>query len=209
VGRVKGVLFDCFGTLFYNESGLTPFQKLQKLLGDFKKENFLEFVERVRTRGEDLEKALRDFLGKEGKKNLLGKALRIMRQKNERMLAYPETFEVIEKLKEKGIKVGIVSNTYRESFERVRKAYPVEKIFDAVVLSYEVKCAKPSPEIFRIAAEKLGLRPEEVLFVGDTTETDYEGAKRAGMQAVLLDREGKHEEVRERVRNLREILKLF
>ena len=132
-----------------------------------------------------------------------------MRQKNERMLAYPETFEVIEKLKERGIKVGIVSNTYRESFERVRKAYPVEKIFDAVVLSYEVKCAKPSPEIFRIAAEKLGLRPEEVLFVGDTKETDYEGAKRAGMQAVLLDREGKHEEVRERVKNLREILKLF
>ena len=58
-----------------------------------------------------------------------------------------------------------------------------------MTLSWQVGHAKPSPEIFRAACAKLGVRPEETLMVGDDLDEDYTSARTAGLQAVLLGRE--------------------
>lgn len=56
------------------------------------------------------------------------------------------------------------------------------------------------------AVEKLGLQPHEVLFVGDSLEIDYEGARNAGLKALLIDRENKVQKQVEKIRSLQEIL---
>jgi epoxide hydrolase-like predicted phosphatase len=57
-------------------------------------------------------------------------------------------------------------------------------MFDAVVISGEVGLNKPEPEIFRLGAERLGVPPEECVFVDDLRE-NCEGAEAVGMTAIL------------------------
>jgi len=51
--------------------------------------------------------------------------------------------------------------------------------------------------------ELLDVRPAEAAMVGDTVEDDVEGARAVGMQAVLLDRDGRHPEIEDRLTDLR------
>ncbi|MDD2981458.1 MAG: HAD-IA family hydrolase, partial [Hespellia sp.] len=59
----------------------------------------------------------------------------------------------------------------------------IAKYFDAVVTSEEAGRDKPGPEIFELCAKKAGCQVEECLFIGDSEEKDYMGAKDVGMQA--------------------------
>lgn len=55
------------------------------------------------------------------------------------------------------------------------------------VLSFEVGYVKPDPEIYDIVLSRAGLRPDQVLFVGDTPAADIEGPRKAGMKAMHID----------------------
>jgi putative hydrolase of the HAD superfamily len=62
----------------------------------------------------------------------------------------------------------------------------LEDLFEAVVVSGEHGIHKPDPAIFKIACDKMGVLPEEVIFVGDTFSTDIYGAVLSGMKTVFL-----------------------
>src|ERR671937_164738 len=66
----------------------------------------------------------------------------------------------------------------------------LQPLVDAVVISAEVGVAKPDPAIFRAALERLGARAEDSLHVGDSVENDVAGARAAGLDAVLVARNG-------------------
>lgn len=55
------------------------------------------------------------------------------------------------------------------------------------VLSFEVGYVKPDPEIYGIVLSRAGLRPDQVLFVGDTPAADIEGPRQAGMRGMHID----------------------
>jgi epoxide hydrolase-like predicted phosphatase len=81
-----------------------------------------------------------------------------------------------------GIKTGLVSNSWGEGL-----AYDpalLQELFDAVVISGEVGLHKPQPEIFRLAAERIGVAPEVCVFVDDLRE-NCAGAEAVGMKAIL------------------------
>jgi epoxide hydrolase-like predicted phosphatase len=80
-----------------------------------------------------------------------------------------------------GVRTGLVSNSWGAG----RYDRPTfDELFDGVVISGEVGLHKPQPEIFRLAAERVGLRPEECVFVDDLRE-NCEGAEAVGMTALL------------------------
>jgi putative hydrolase of the HAD superfamily len=80
-----------------------------------------------------------------------------------------------------GVKTGLISNSWgRGRYDRASFG----KLFDGVVISGEVGLYKPQPEIFRLGAERIGLTPEECVFVDDLRE-NCEGAEAVGMTAVL------------------------
>jgi putative hydrolase of the HAD superfamily len=60
--------------------------------------------------------------------------------------------------------------------------------FDVLVIAEEVRLAKPDPEIFQVACERLGVAPQQAAHVGDRLDVDAEGALDAGLSAVWLDR---------------------
>ena len=103
-------------------------------------------------------------------------------------------------LREHGLKIGLVSNTGRDLAAFV--AHHALDV-DAAVGSGAHGKTKPHPAIFLSALGELGIRAEEAAMVGDSPEDDIAGARALGMQAFLVDREGRFPEAVGRLPDLR------
>jgi epoxide hydrolase-like predicted phosphatase len=88
--------------------------------------------------------------------------------------------EAVGRAREAGVPTGLISNSW------VMDHYTEEirALFDEVVISAEVGLHKPQPEIFLLAAKRLGVAPENCVFVDDLRE-NCAGAEAVGMTAVL------------------------
>jgi 2-haloalkanoic acid dehalogenase type II len=128
-------------------------------------------------------------------------------------VAYPDAKENLERLRQIGVRVGLVSNAYEEDIEPIlSKAGLERRFFDVVVGVNTIKKAKPQPDIFRYALAKLDVKPEETIFVGDHIDNDYRGARAVGIRALLIERENRSKDDTsnlERIKNLQEILRLI
>jgi len=102
---------------------------------------------------------------------------------------YAEVADVLIRLKEMGYRLGIVSNWSWNLRQRVAQA-GLADFFEVVWASAYAGCNKPHPAIFHQALEQMGVPPQRALYVGDSYDHDVVGARNAGLDAVLLDREG-------------------
>ncbi len=93
----------------------------------------------------------------------------------------------LSELKEKGLKLGILSNTFvnKCSLEKHLDEVGILDYFDVRVYSYQFSYRKPDRQIFLYTAEKMGVEPGNTFFVGDLVKTDIKGALSAGMRPVL------------------------
>jgi putative hydrolase of the HAD superfamily len=101
----------------------------------------------------------------------------------------PQAAPLLRRLRERGIKVGVLSNTMwpRSAHERVFVRDQVLGLIDGAVYSSEIPWAKPHREAFRAAMAAVGEHdPAACVFVGDRPYDDIHGAKNAGMRAVLV-----------------------
>jgi HAD superfamily hydrolase (TIGR01509 family) len=102
---------------------------------------------------------------------------------------FEDALPVLAELREHRLKIGLVSNTSRDLDAFIRH-FQLE--VDAWVSSGSHGKVKPSPTIFRAVLDLLEVEPESAAMVGDSPEDDVEGARALGMQAFLLDREGRY-----------------
>ena len=86
----------------------------------------------------------------------------------------------------RGLKIGIVTNGISEMQHNKLRETGVDKLVDAIVVSGDLPFKKPSAEIFDYAAEKLGVRNDQAIFVGDHPRNDIAGARKAGMNVVWM-----------------------
>jgi len=108
------------------------------------------------------------------------------------MRCYPEVREVLASLQSQGCRLGIVSNWSWNLRDRVAQV-ELDAFFEIVWASAYAGCNKPHPRIFHQALEQMNLSPERVLYVGDSYQHDVIGARNAGVEVVLLDRDGTSE----------------
>jgi putative hydrolase of the HAD superfamily len=106
-----------------------------------------------------------------------------------RFRAYPEVPDVLARLRASGARLAVVSN-WDVSLHDVLERTGLRPLVDAVVISAELGVAKPDPAIFRAALDRLGAAPEGAVHVGDSLEHDVAGARAAGLEAVLVARNG-------------------
>lgn len=100
--------------------------------------------------------------------------------------------KVLEELRNRGYKIGLISNTGRSPGEALRRlllTYGVMEFFGATLFSNELRRRKPDRMVFDQAAHLLGTETASVVHVGDDPEADYWGAKNAGMRAILFEQE--------------------
>ncbi len=119
---------------------------------------------------------------------------------------YPDVEDTLCELERRGLRLAIVSN-WDSSLPALLEALKLAPRFHAVAVSAIEETGKPDPEIFLRVCSRIGLTPGECLHVGDSRREDFDGARAAGLDAVLLDRAGRHPDVpaEDRIASLREL----
>lgn len=105
---------------------------------------------------------------------------------------HPGIIPMLSAIKQKNIKIGLITNCYFEESEAIRGSL-LFRYFDAVCMSCELGLKKPDPEIFRKCTELLSVDPAECIYIGDGGSLELEAAWEAGMhpaQAVWYLKEG-------------------
>lgn len=93
----------------------------------------------------------------------------------------PAMIDAVRRARATGIRTGLISNSVgSDIYDRAT----LDELFDAIVISGEVGLHKPQPEIFLLGAERIGVPPEQCVFVDDLRENCV-GAEAVGMTAVL------------------------
>jgi putative hydrolase of the HAD superfamily len=103
---------------------------------------------------------------------------------------YDDVAPLLGRLRERGLGIGVISN-WDTRLRGILKGLGLDRFVDVLLVSSEVGVRKPDPRIFRMALERTGVRAEEAVHVGDLAEEDAEGARRAGLGAVLIDRDAR------------------
>jgi len=100
---------------------------------------------------------------------------------------YDDVESSLRVLRSRGLKIGVVSN-WDTRLKSICDGLGLTPLVDFIVISAEVGVRKPDPGIFRMALDRAGVRADEAIHVGDLLEEDVEGARRAGVRPVLIDR---------------------
>ncbi len=99
----------------------------------------------------------------------------------------PDAVKVLTALREKGYRLSILTNGHPQIQNRKLDISGLRALTDDVVISGEEGIQKPDPEIFRRAAFRLGVSPENCVFVGDNPKNDIVGSKNAGLSPIFYD----------------------
>jgi len=119
----------------------------------------------------------------------------------------PSTPAVLSALRNRGLTLGVISNADGR-IGAILKKCGIADSFAIVIDSHEAGVEKPDPQIFSLALERLHVRPDQALYVGDIYGIDVVGAERAGLSSVLLDPLGGYDGVPcRKIRHLRELLR--
>jgi 2-haloalkanoic acid dehalogenase type II len=104
---------------------------------------------------------------------------------------YPDAERTLPMLKEKELKLGVVTNGLQSDVDQILPKVGLRHVFDSVVVIDTLKKMKPDKEVFLYALQELKVAPSHAIFIGDEMKADYKGAKGAGLTAYLVDRDGK------------------
>jgi HAD superfamily hydrolase (TIGR01549 family) len=120
-------------------------------------------------------------------------------ERHENFALYEDTLPVLDDLRGRGLKIGLISNGQRD-LDEFAAHHGLE--VDAIVGSKAHGRIKPDPSIFTAALTALGTAAEETAMVGDSYEDDIAGARALGIRAILLDRDGLRPDEPERIDTL-------
>ncbi len=188
---IKAVIFDMFETLVTLFEGRTYFgENIAADVGADPKEFRKEWhaIEHDRSTGKlTIEEGLEIVLKKLG----LYTEEKVQLGARKRKEALGDTFsaipaaslELLQKLREKGIKTGLITNTFSDERDMIR-ACPLYPLFDVALISYEQGICKPDLQLYRSMTEKLQVEAGDCLYVGDGGSRELYAAGEAGMHAV-------------------------
>lgn len=182
---IKGITFDYGGVIKINDNDL--FSDIAKYLNitreEFSKEYF-SLNHLFNTQDKSYEEVITLIISKfNDSKEAKDYILNLMKENHSKYHLNNELIDIIKDLKNKDYKIALLSNNSIKLKEKLVED-GISDIFNVVVISAEVGCQKPQPEIFDILFKKLELEPNEVIFIDDTIKS-LEGADKIGYIPVL------------------------
>ncbi|MDD6033689.1 MAG: HAD-IA family hydrolase [Oscillospiraceae bacterium] len=188
---MQAVVFDMFETLITQYGSPPCFREQLAETADIPPEQFGALwgqTETARTLGQlTLEEALRFVLRGAGRESeALVQQLAEQRKAAKEVCfrhLHPEILSLLEALKGRGLRIGLVSNCFSEEAAVIRQS-PLISFFDGVCLSCEEGVQKPDQEIFVRCVNRLGVSAKQCLYVGDGGSKELEAASSLGMRAV-------------------------
>jgi putative hydrolase of the HAD superfamily len=205
---VKGLIFDCYHTIvdiqtdesdFYTYDTVSKWLQYQGVRIDpdtLKREYRARAKEEVESSPEEhaeirIEEIFSRICGENSiwdvDKHKLGiEASRVFRSASLRRIGvFAQSLKLIEGSPH--LKRCILSNGQRVFSELELRFLGLYGLFDPIIFSSDVRYKKPNPKIYRLALDRMQLKPEEVLFIGDTLENDIIAPQEIGMQAIHIE----------------------
>jgi putative hydrolase of the HAD superfamily len=101
----------------------------------------------------------------------------------------PGVVDTLRALRERGQLVGLIT-VCTQDVETLWEESELAGLFDAEIFSSRIGMSKPDPRIYLACCEVLGVEPQDAVFVGDGANDELAGARRVGMEAILIHRPG-------------------
>lgn len=178
--QIKGVIFDLDDTLYsekeYVKSG---YKAVSDYLGGGYENQLWSYFETGKPAIDELLKELK-------RENEKQKCLKIYRGHKPDIHLYPGVRELLDELKSRGIKVGIITDGRPEGQRNKLEALGLE---EDVIITDElggVQFRKPCDIAFRILQVKWRLHPSEIVYVGDNIEKDFQAPQQLGMKGMRI-----------------------
>jgi putative hydrolase of the HAD superfamily len=193
--KFQAVIFDLFGTLvddFATSVGQT-YTELAKAL-EVPYEQFMPLwrqTSEMRSAGafQTVEASIEHVCGTMGvhvRPEQMAKAVEIRLQQTRRALEpRPHAVATLARLKNEGYKLGLLSNCSIE----IPILWPqttFAHLFDSAIFSSQERLKKPDPRIYHLACERLGVRPEDCLYIADGENRELAAAAKVGLHSVLI-----------------------
>ncbi len=186
--KIKAIIFDLWETLGTKNVGIS--ESLRAKFEIEKTPDFMHLYEHAvqlkkwNTEDEMAENFLKDFKLENTEINRMW-IIELFREGIDKATLFPGILELLQDLKNKGYKLGFISNT--TVFESVvLDKWNVKELLDVISFSWEVGSKKPTKEIFDITLEKLGVAPEEAVFIDDG-QKNIDAAQSFGMHGIRFE----------------------
>ena len=184
---ILGVIFDLDDTLYsekqYVRSG---YKAVAKLLGDE------ALADRLWTYFENGKPAIDELLNELGCMGRKEECLEAYREQIPEIALYHGVSELIQDLKSKGIKVGIITDGRVSGQKRKLQALGLDKLIDDIIITDELggtQFRKPCDIAFRIVQRRWSIPFEQIVYVGDNAEKDFQAPKQLGMRTLYFENE--------------------
>lgn len=177
---IKGVIFDLDDTLYsekqYVRSG---YKKIAEFLGRE------DATEKLWGYFESGKQAIDAYLIENGEEDKKAECLKIYREQMPEIVLYDGVSEMIEDLKAKGIKVGIITDGRPEGQRNKINALGLDRMIDDIIITDElggIQFRKPCDIAFRIMQNRWRLPYEQIVYVGDNPNKDFLACRQLGMR---------------------------
>lgn len=181
----KGVIFDMDGLLFDTEK---LFQQTWNEIAEERGIRLLEgFVQEISgTNGERMCRIIEKYYQVADGSLVMKDCMERMRQKLlQDVPKMTGVDEILQYFQEKGLVMAVASSSEKQQIEWNLYKSGIQSYFQAVVSGKEVEHGKPSPDIFLLAAEKIGCKAEEC-FVFEDSENGIRAGKSAGCTTIMI-----------------------
>jgi HAD superfamily hydrolase (TIGR01549 family) len=182
--KTKSIIFDLYNTLLYTEYKVKPYLNLFKTLG-LTKEEMSFWRDKVMTENFNTFEELKEVI-RPGSNVYTGQYEYDIKEEKESTHLFDDTEFVLNELS-KRYDLYLISNIatpYKECFYNLG----LDRWIKDPIFSCDVGYSKPDSKIYDIVIEKSGLQPGQLLMIGDSVRSDYEGALNCGIKSILKDK---------------------
>ncbi len=128
-------------------------------------------------------------LGLNGRADVLGREIYDEFGDSRWWKTFPDVIPGLERLKAAGLRLGMISN-WDSRLPDLCHGLGISAHFDFILSSANIGLHKPNPRIFELALRRAGIEASQACHVGDHYYADVLGARSAGLEPILLDRNG-------------------
>lgn len=183
INGLKAVIFDLDDTLYsekdYVRSGYKAVAKTIPQVADAEKKLWESFLNR--------KPAIDVVLKDAGMETLKGRCLSIYRAHEPKINFYEGVDEMLKRLRNGGLKIGIITDGRPDGQRRKIKALGLESLVDKIIITDELggpEYRKPNPRAFELMKEWLGVPYDKMVYIGDNIQKDFIAPEKLGIQSI-------------------------